>query len=59
MPEKEEPKAYSEISAKQLKAQINAFEFDERNANLTPEEKEVQFKALISKWEEAERRDVS
>jgi hypothetical protein len=59
MPEKDEPKAYSEISAKQLKAQINAFEFDERNANLTPEEKEVQFKALISKWEEAERRDVS
>lgn len=59
MPEKEEPKAYSEISAKQLKAQINAFEFDERNAALTPEEKEKKFKELISKWEETERRDVS
>jgi len=59
MPEKEEPKAYSEISAKQLKAQINAFEFDERNAALTPEEKEKRFKELISKWEETERRDVS
>ena len=59
MPEKEEPKAYSEISAKQLKAQINAFEFDERNAALTPEEKEKRFKELISKWEETERRDIS
>mgnify|MGYP000312173161 CR=1 FL=1 len=59
MPEKEEPKAYSEISAKQLKAQINAFEFDEKNTNLTPEEKEKRFKELISKWEESERRDVS
>jgi len=59
MPEKEEPKAYSEISAKQLKAQINAFEFDERNAALEPEEKEKRFKELISKWEETERRDVS
>lgn len=57
MPEKEEAKVYSEVSAKQLKSQITAFEFDQRNLDLTPEEKEKRFKDLISKWEEAERRD--
>lgn len=58
LPSTTQPKTYNEVSARELKRRINELEFDtSKNKNLTPEQKEAEFRKLLTKWEEDERRD--
>ena len=54
---KQEAKTYNEVSARELKRRINELEFSDRAKKMTPEQKEAEFRKLLSKWEEDERRD--
>jgi hypothetical protein len=54
---KQEAKTYNEISARELKRRINELEFSDRAKTMTPEQRESEFRKLLSKWEEDERRD--
>lgn len=54
---KQEVKTYNEISARELKRRISELEFSDRAKTLTPEQRDAEFKKLLSKWEEDERRD--
>ena len=54
---KQEAKTYNEISARELKRRINELEFSDRAKTMTPEQREAEFRKLLSKWEEDERRD--
>lgn len=57
LPSTQEPKTYNEVSARELRRRINELEFSDRAKTMTPEEKEAEFKKLLTKWEEDERRD--
>jgi hypothetical protein len=54
---KQEAKTYNEISARELKRRINELEFSDRAKTMTPEQRDAEFRKLLSKWEEDERRD--
>ena len=56
LPSSQTAKTYSEVSARELKRRINELEFN-RTKTMTPEQKETEFKKLLTKWEEDERRD--
>ncbi len=56
LPSTQTAKTYNEVSARELKRRINELEFN-RSKTMTPEEKENEFRKLLTKWEEDERRD--
>ena len=56
LPSTQTAKTYNEVSARELKRRINELEFN-RTKTMTPEQKETEFKKLLTKWEEDERRD--
>ena len=56
LPSTQTAKTYNEVSARELKRRINELEFN-RTKPMTPEQKETEFKKLLTKWEEDERRD--
>lgn len=57
LPAKNAAKTYNEVSARELKRRINELEFSDRAKTQTPEQREAEFRKLLTKWEEDERRD--
>jgi hypothetical protein len=57
LPAKNAPKSYNEVSARELRRRINELEFSDRSKTQTPEQREAEFRKLLTKWEEDERRD--
>jgi len=57
LPATHSPKTYNEVSARELRRRINELEFSDRTKNMTPEQKEAEFRKVLTKWEEDERRD--
>lgn len=58
LPSTQSAKTYNEVSARELKRRINELEFDKAKT-MTPEQREAEFRKLLAKWEEDERRDNS
>jgi hypothetical protein len=56
LPSTQTAKTYNEVSARELKRRINELEFN-TTKTMTPEQKESEFRKLLTKWEEDERRD--
>jgi hypothetical protein len=57
LPSKTAAKTYNEVSARELKRRINELEFSDKAKTQTPEQREAEFRKLLTKWEEDERRD--
>lgn len=57
LPSTQTAKTYNEVSARELKRRINELEFSEKSRTLTQEQKDADFRKLLAKWEEDERRD--
>ena len=50
-------KTYNEVSARELRRRISELEFSDRAKTMTQEQKDAEFRKLLTKWEEDERRD--
>lgn len=50
-------KTYNEVSARELKRRISELEFSERSKTMTQEQRDAEFRKILTKWEEDERRD--
>jgi hypothetical protein len=57
LPSTQTAKTYNEVSARELKRRISELEFSDRAKTMTQEEKDAEFRKLLTKWEEDERRD--
>lgn len=57
IPSTHSPKTYNEVSARELRRRLTEVEFSDRAKTLTPEQREAEFRKVLAKWEEDERRD--